>query len=143
MKNGRISAIILAISIVAVNGRVYYLPSLDENRYADLTFPVPNEQSSRDLDLSFSAGDSNELDNKIHPVKKVYAVVAPEKPFVEVNKEEQPITRYKLVEAPVKRVGSDDVIVVPELNRKTVKINGNNKGEVILELRVIANHDNA
>lgn len=71
----------------------------------------------------------------------MYTLAAPEKPFIEVNKEELPITRYKLVEAPVKRVGSDDVIVVPELNRRTVKIDRNNKGEVILELRVIANHD--
>ena len=62
---------ILTIFVVVVNGRVYYLPTLDENRYADLTYPVPNEQSSRDLDLSFSAGDSNELDNMIRPVKKV------------------------------------------------------------------------
>lgn len=60
---------------------------------------------------------------------------------MEVNKEEVPITRYKLVEAPVKRVGSDDIIMVPEVNRKMVKIDRNNKGEVILELRVIANHD--
>ncbi|CAD1480542.1 unnamed protein product [Heterotrigona itama] len=133
---------ILTVFVVVVNGRVYYLPTVDENRYAnDLTYPVPNEQSSRDLDLSFSAGDSNELDNMIRPVKKVYTLAAPEKPFIEVNKEELPITRYKLVEAPVKRVGSDDVIMVPELNRRMVKIDKNNKGEVILELRVIANHD--
>ncbi|CAK9810064.1 hypothetical protein ANTQUA_LOCUS6286 [Anthophora quadrimaculata] len=142
MKNVQIFTIVLAIFVVVVNGRVYYLPSLDENRYTDLTYPVPSEQSSRDLDLSFAAGDTNEFDNKMRPVKKVYTLVAPEKPFTEMNKEELPITRYKLVEAPVKRVGSDDVIVMPELNRKTLKIDGNNKGEVILELRVIANHDN-
>ncbi|KOC69573.1 hypothetical protein WH47_05516 [Habropoda laboriosa] len=140
MKNVEISAIVSAILVVAVNGRVFYLPSLDENRYTDLTYPVPSEQSSRDLDLSFAAGDSNEFENKMRSLKKVYTLAAPEKPFVEVNKEELPITRYKLVEAPVKRVGSDDIIVVPEL---TLKIDGNNKGEVILELRVIANHDTA
>ena len=71
----------------------------------------------------------------------MYTLAAPEKPFIEVNKEELPITRYKLVEAPVKRAGSDDVIMVPELNRRMVKIDRDNKGEVILELRVIANHD--
>ena len=72
MESGRILlTTILTIVVVVVNGRVYYLPTLDENRYADLTYPVPNEQSSRDLDLSFSAGDSNELDNVIRPVKKV------------------------------------------------------------------------
>ncbi|KOX76726.1 hypothetical protein WN51_11082 [Melipona quadrifasciata] len=141
MENSRILLTILTIFVVVVNGRVYYLPTLDENRYADLTYSVPNEQSSRDLDLSFSAGDSNELDNMIRPVKKVYTLAAPEKPFIEVNKEELPITRYKLVEAPVKRVGSDDVIMLPELNRRMVKIDRSNKGEVILELRVIANHD--
>ncbi|XP_033316894.1 uncharacterized protein LOC117233317 [Bombus vosnesenskii] len=141
MKNGWIFVSILATFVVVVNGRVYYLPTLDQNRYDDLTFPVPNEQSSRDLDLSFFAGDSSDPDSKIHPVKKVYTLVAPEKPVMEVNKEEVPITRYKLVEAPVKRVGSDDIIMVPEVNRKMVKIDRNNKGEVILELRVIANHD--
>ncbi|XP_043583323.1 uncharacterized protein LOC122568068 [Bombus pyrosoma] len=141
MKNGWIFASILTTFVVVVNGRVYYLPTLDQNRYDDLTYPVPNEQSSRDLDLSFFAGDSSEPDSKIHPVKKVYTLVVPEKPVMEVNKEELPITRYKLVEAPVKRVGSDDIIMVPEVNRKMVKIDRNNKGEVILELRVIANHD--
>ncbi|XP_003486339.1 uncharacterized protein LOC100743176 [Bombus impatiens] len=141
MKNGWIFVSILTTFVVVVNGRVYYLPTLDQNRYDDLTFPVPNEQSSRDLDLSFFAGDSSDPDSKIHPVKKVYTLVAPEKPVMEVNKEEVPITRYKLVEAPVKRVGSDDIIMVPEVNRKMVKIDRNNKGEVILELRVIANHD--
>ncbi|XP_003703393.1 uncharacterized protein LOC100883173 [Megachile rotundata] len=138
MKRNETVLIVLAILVVAANGRVYYLPTLDENRYSGLTYPIPNEQSSRDLDLSFSAGD-DEVDNKIRPVKRVYTVMAPEKPFVEVNKEELPITRYKLVEAPVK--GLDNVIVVPESSRKSVKIDGNNKGEVILELRVIANHD--
>ncbi|XP_012164590.1 uncharacterized protein LOC126915420 [Bombus affinis] len=141
MNNGWIFVSILTTFVVVVNGRVYYLPTLDQNRYDDLTFPVPNEQSSRDLDLSFFAGDSSDPDSKIHPVKKVYTLVAPEKPVMEVNKEELPITRYKLVEAPVKRVGSDDIIMVPEVNRKMVKIDRNNKGEVILELRVIANHD--
>ncbi|XP_076639693.1 uncharacterized protein LOC143351736 [Colletes latitarsis] len=131
----------VAILVVYVNGRIYYLQNADENRYGS-TYPVSNEQSSRDLDLSFYAGDSDEVDNVIRPVKKVYAFAAPEKPFIEANKEELPIARYKLVEAPVRRAGTDDVIVVPEQSRKTVKIDGNNKGEVILELRVIANHDN-
>lgn len=61
-----------------------------------------------------------------------------------MDKEELPVARYKLIEAPAKRFpGADDVIVLPEPARKTVKIDGNNKGEVILELRVIANHDTA
>ncbi|OAD56358.1 hypothetical protein WN48_03484 [Eufriesea mexicana] len=140
MKNFHIFTIVLTIFVTVINGRVYYLPNLDENRYADSSYPIPNEQSSRDLDLSFSAGDLNEFDNKIRPVNKVFTLAVPEKPSIEVNKEELPITRYKLVEAPVKRIGSDDVIVVPESNRKIMKID-KNKGEVILELRVIANHD--
>ncbi|XP_076178978.1 uncharacterized protein LOC143152565 [Ptiloglossa arizonensis] len=140
MRNQGVLAII-AILVVSVNGRVYYLQNPDGNQYGGLAYPVPDEQSSRDLDLSFSAGDSDELDNTIRPIKKVYTLTAPERPFIEVNKEELPITRYKLVEAPVKRAGSNDVIVVPEQSRRTMKINGNNKGEVILELRVIANHD--
>lgn len=72
----------------------------------------------------------------------MYTVAGAEKPFIEVNKEElPPITRYKLVEAPVKRVGSNDVIVIPESSRKIAKIDRNNKNEVILKPRVIANHD--
>ncbi|XP_076644985.1 uncharacterized protein LOC143354615 [Halictus rubicundus] len=135
---------IVAIFVVAVDGRVYYLQNSDANRYAGLTYPIPNEQSSRDLDLSFSAGDPNEIDDSAQPANKVYTLVAPAKPFVEVNKEESPNVRYKLVEAPIKRfAGTDDVIVLPEQSRKTVKIDGNNKGEVILELGVIANHDSA
>ncbi|XP_076288150.1 uncharacterized protein LOC143212825 [Lasioglossum baleicum] len=135
---------IVAIFVVAVNGRVYYLQNSEANRYAGLTYPIPNEQSSRDLDLSFSAGDPNEIDDSAQSANKVYTLVAPVKPFVEVNKEESPNVRYKLVEAPIKRfVGRDDAIVLPEQSRKTVKIDGNNKGEVILELRVIANHDSA
>ncbi|KZC10182.1 PREDICTED: uncharacterized protein LOC107188223 [Dufourea novaeangliae] len=133
---------IVAIIVATVNGRVYYTQNTDGNRYGVLTYPVPNEQSSRDLDLSFSAGDANEIDDTIRPVKKVYTLANLEKPFAEVNRDEAPIARYRLVEAPVKRLaGSDDVIVLPEQSRKTVKIDGNNKGEVILELRVIANHD--
>ncbi|XP_053976599.1 uncharacterized protein LOC128875236 [Hylaeus volcanicus] len=139
MRNQGVLAIV-AILIVSINGRVYYLQNPDGNRYGGLAYPVPNEQSSRDLDLSFYAGE-DEAENMIHPVKKVYTLAPSEKPFVEVNKEELPLARYKLVQAPVKRVGLDDIIVVPEQGRKTVKIDGNNKGEVILELRVIANHD--
>lgn len=71
----------------------------------------------------------------------MYTLVAPEKPYGGPYKENLPIARYKLVEAPVKRTNLDDVIVIPEQGRRTVKINGNNKGEVVVELRVIANHD--
>ncbi|XP_078052367.1 uncharacterized protein LOC144478398 [Augochlora pura] len=135
---------IVAIFVVTVNGRVYYLQNPEADRYAGLTYPIPNEQSSRDLDLSFTAGDPIEIDDSVQPTKKVYTLVAPTKPLIEVNKEELPSARYKLVEAPIKRfAGLDDVIVLPEQSRKTVKIDGNNKGEVILELRVIANHDSA
>ncbi|XP_031836725.1 uncharacterized protein LOC116428777 [Nomia melanderi] len=142
MKGKQGALAIIAIFVVAANGRVYYLQNPDANRYAASTYPIPNEQSSRDLDLSFSAEDPNEIDDTVRPVKKTYTLLAPEKPFIEMDKEELPIGRYKLVQAPVKKFpGADDVIVLPEQTRKTVKIDGNNKREVILELRVIANHD--
>lgn len=73
----------------------------------------------------------------------MYTLVAPEKPYIGAKKEELPVARYKLVEAPVKRAGLGDVVVLPQQGRRTVKIDGGNKGEVILELRVIANHDTA
>ncbi|XP_076231205.1 uncharacterized protein LOC143177235 [Calliopsis andreniformis] len=144
MKRSQGVLAVVAVLVAVVNGRVYYLQNADENRYGDLSYPTPNEQSSRDLDLSFSAGDANEADEVLRPAKKVYTLVTPEKVYggqTTTYKEELPIARYKLVEAPVRRTNLDDVIVLPGQGRRTVKIDGNNKGEVVVELRVIANHD--
>jgi hypothetical protein len=73
----------------------------------------------------------------------VYTLVAPEKSYVELNRDaDRPY--YRLTEPVARRGGGlDDVILVPQGGRKLMKLNGNNKGEVILELRVIANHDSA
>lgn len=71
MKRSQGVLAIVAVLVAVVNGRVYYLQNADGNRYDDLAYPLPNEQSSRDLDLSFSAGDGNEVDEVPRPVKKV------------------------------------------------------------------------
>ncbi|XP_066599135.1 uncharacterized protein [Prorops nasuta] len=127
-------AILLLLNLV--NGRFVYLQD-PEGRPRDPILPITfdnYEQSSRDLDLAFSAGEPNE-NNFVQP-KKVYTVYSPEKPGLDIR-EERPIY-YKLTEVP--RRSYDDVIVTPERSRKLVKINNGNKGEVILELRVIANN---
>lgn len=75
----------------------------------------------------------------------MYNVIAPEKStFVELSREaDRPIAYYRLTEPTARRDSFDDVILIPEEGRRPMKLNSNNKGEVILELRVIANHDNA
>lgn len=56
---------------------------------------------------------------------------------------DRPVAYYRLTEPATRRGSIDDVILVPQGGRKLMKLNDNNKGEVILELRVIANHDSA
>ncbi|XP_012529180.1 uncharacterized protein LOC105832611 [Monomorium pharaonis] len=141
--------VIAVVSVATcVNGRVYYLENLDGTRNNDAIYPIVEQQASRDLDLAFSAGDPLENENVLPPTRKVYTLVAPEKPYVELGRDlDRPVAYYRLTEpaATVRRGGSlDDVVLVPQGGRKLMKLmNGNNKGEVILELRVIANHDGA
>lgn len=68
--------------------------------------------------------------------------IAPEKPYIELNRDaNRSIAYYRLTEpAPTRRDNFEDVIFVPQRDRKLMKLNGN-KGEVILELRIVANHD--
>lgn len=76
----------------------------------------------------------------------MYALVAPERPYIELNGDaDRPYAYYKLAEPAARRSSLDDVVLVPVPHggRKLMKLNGNNKGEVILELRVLANHDSA
>lgn len=80
----------------------------------------------------------------LYRLNQVYALVAPEKPYVELSRDaDRPVAYYRLTEPATRRGNIDDVILVPQGSRKLMKLNGNNKGEVILELRVIANHDSA
>lgn len=78
---------------------------------------------------------------------QIYALVASERPYVELNRDtDRPYyTYYKLAEPTIRRSSIDDALYVPvpQAGRKLMKLNGNNKGEVILELRVLANHDGA
>lgn len=67
--------------------------------------------------------------------------IAPEKPYIELNRDaNRPIAYYRLTEPIPTRRDNFDVILVPQGGWKLMKLNGN-KGEVILELRVIVNHD--
>ncbi|XP_011175534.2 uncharacterized protein LOC105207661 [Solenopsis invicta] len=136
---------VIAVSVATcADGRVYYLAeSLDDGRNSDAIYPIAEQQASRDLDLAFSAGDPLGNGNVLPPTRKVYTLVAPEKSYVELNRDaDRPY--YRLTEPATRRGGGlDDVILIPQAGRKLMKLNGNNKGEVILELRVIANHDSA
>ncbi|EZA60314.1 hypothetical protein DMN91_010602 [Ooceraea biroi] len=147
MKN--VILLVAAVSIVTrADGRVYYLENLDGPnlvRGNDAIYPIVEQQASRDLDLSFSAEDpaENEI---VSPTKKVYTFVAPERPYIELNRDaDRPYAYYKVAEPATRRSSFDDVVLVPvpQGGRKLMKLNGNNKGEVILELRVLANHDSA
>ncbi|KAL0112497.1 hypothetical protein PUN28_012071 [Cardiocondyla obscurior] len=133
--------LVIAISIASyVDGRVYYLENARNN---DAIYPIAEQQASRDLDLAFSAGDPLENAN-VPATKKMYTLVEPEKPYVELNRDtDRPVAYYKLTEPATRRGNFDDVILVPQGGRKFMRGNGNNKGEVILELRVVANHDSA
>ncbi|XP_012061335.1 PREDICTED: uncharacterized protein LOC105624590 [Atta cephalotes] len=138
--------LVIALSVATyVNGRVYYLENLDGTRDNNALYPIEEQQASRDLDMSFSAGDSLENENVISPTRKVYTLVTPEKPYVGLNRDvDRPVAYYRLSGEPAARRGSfDDIILIPQGGRKLMKLNGNNKGELILELRVIANHDSA
>ncbi|KAL6439889.1 hypothetical protein ACFW04_004127 [Cataglyphis niger] len=142
MRNVILFAIAVSIASCA-DGRVYYVENLDGGRNNDAIYPIVEQQASRDLDLAFSAGDTVENENVVSPIRKVYTLTAPEKPYIESNRDaDRPIAYYRLTgPAPIRRGNADDVILVPQGARKLMKLNGNNKGEVILELRVIANHD--
>lgn len=75
-------------------------------------------------------------------LNQVYTLVAPEKSYVELSRDaDRPIAYHRLTGLTTRRGNLDDVILVPQGGRKLMKLNDNNKGEVILELRVIANHD--
>ncbi|EFN83406.1 uncharacterized protein LOC105184257 [Harpegnathos saltator] len=141
MRRAILFVLVVSVATRQADGKVYYLENVDGPRNNDAAIL---EQSSRDLDLAFSAGEPLlENENVVTPTRKVYTVIAPEKPYIELSREtDRPIAYYRLGE-PVagRRNGYDDVIFLPERGRKSMKLNGNNKGEVILELRVIANHD--
>lgn len=63
---------VIVVIVVSVDGRVYYLENLDGSRNNDATFyPIVEPQASRDLDLSFSAGDPVENENAVSSIKKV------------------------------------------------------------------------
>ncbi|EGI61084.1 PREDICTED: uncharacterized protein LOC105150365 [Acromyrmex echinatior] len=142
MKKAILLVIALSVATCA-DGRVYYLENLDGTRDNDAIYPM-EQQASRDLDLAFSAGDSLENENVVPTTRKVYTLT-PEKPYVGLSRDvNRPVAYYRLSGEPAARRGSfDDVILIPQGGRKLMKLNGDNKGELILELRVIANHDSA
>jgi len=73
MKNAIL--LVVAVFIVArVDGRgLYYLENVDRPSFVrgnDAIYPIVEQQASRDLDLSFSAGDPAE-NEVVSPTKKV------------------------------------------------------------------------
>lgn len=79
MKNAIL--LMIAVSIVTcADGRVYYLENLDGPnliRGNDAIYPIAEQQASRDLDLSFTAGDpiENEIVRQAPPKKKVSRII--------------------------------------------------------------------
>ncbi|XP_044006371.1 uncharacterized protein LOC122851300 [Aphidius gifuensis] len=94
------------------------------------------EQASKDLDMTFSAGEANEEDI-IYPVKKTNYV--PEQIIYRGAK--RPVY-YQANESPNQKIIYRDPYVTSEPAGKFLHFNPSNKGEVVLELRVIANNNN-
>lgn len=69
--NNRILLVIVVFVASYVDGRVYYLENLNGIRENDAINPSVDEPFSRDLDLSFSAGEPIEHENIAAPTKKV------------------------------------------------------------------------
>ncbi|XP_012268610.2 uncharacterized protein LOC105693344 [Athalia rosae] len=152
---------VLIFKGVYVNGRVYYVDDSQNNvgiGYDNTNNINDNsEQSSRDLDLSFSSGaeltpENNQREvvvpilTRIHQMQHPYGI--PERRYSEINKEIDhpyiaPHSYYKLIEVPETRPPRfEEIIVQPKRNAKfPVRFNGDQKGQVILELRVITNND--
>ncbi|KAH0534290.1 hypothetical protein KQX54_002652 [Cotesia glomerata] len=105
---------------------VIFFGSMVNARFVFLREPKSNDdflegyQESKDLDLSFFAGEENE-----DLIKKIST---PENPTMT---KEAPIV-YNLIRAPSKE---------EKYQRKLIKLNNSQKGEIILELRVIANNN--
>ncbi|XP_051175716.1 uncharacterized protein LOC127290915 [Leptopilina boulardi] len=148
MKHRFVYIFVLVLVISSAIGRVYYVDNTNSIPANEpINFVDENvEQSSRDLDLSFAAGDFNDgLENYRPAVKKVYAYGVPElRQFVDNSKDiVRPPAYYRISEVPPTRKSSGwgEMFFVPERNRKLVKLNNGHKGEVLLELRVTANND--
>ncbi|XP_046749257.1 uncharacterized protein LOC124413012 [Diprion similis] len=135
------------------NARVFYLdePAAKEDiiGYENLN---DFEQSSRDLDLSFSTGDTSSNYNNYHrdvglPIFKRINPVRPygilEQKYAEIKQEmDRPHVYYKLIEVPEQRPRFKEVVVDPRENAKWAQVfREDRKGEVILELRIITNND--
>ncbi|XP_043277395.1 uncharacterized protein [Venturia canescens] len=137
-----------------VDGAANYAPNPLRTSYIYPLNYQPNEepieQSSRDLDMSFSAGDPLELPNDrgfLYPGMSRNVRPYPnrqEEPIIEVSRDyDRPASTHKLVDIPARRIIYGDQY--PLLNRRVIRIDNNEgarKGEVVLELRVTANSKN-
>ncbi|XP_011311526.1 uncharacterized protein [Fopius arisanus] len=121
------------LTIKPVHSRVLYL---DPRSDFSPIYPDDTEQASRDLDLTFFAGESGENAEQIHPARKT--IIYPSERSLAGNLE-RPMY-YRISEGPVKRVVYPDPQPY-ERNRNLMRLNPQ-KGEVVLELRVIANNNN-
>ncbi|XP_057335476.1 uncharacterized protein LOC130674221 [Microplitis mediator] len=149
---------ILMIFLTITNARSVYLnePKNNYGNRGHSNYPEENhfnnnnEQSSRDLDLSFSLGGDDEIDKTVSPlIQKVYL---PEYP--EITRElENPTVYYKLTQVPMPLLSSSSskrILYEPAMlplqyqrNHKLIKLNNSQKGEIILEFRVTVNNNNA
>ncbi|XP_015518030.1 uncharacterized protein LOC124307599 [Neodiprion virginianus] len=134
------------------NARVFYL---DESTKGDVIgYENFNdlEQSSRDLDLSFSTGDTSSNYNNYHreagfPIFKrinpVRPYGIPEQKYVKIKEDmDRPHVYYNLIEVPEERPRFKGILVDPRENAKWSQVSTEDrKGEVILELRIITNND--
>ncbi|XP_034949249.1 uncharacterized protein [Chelonus insularis] len=127
----------ILVILTIVNARIVYVdPSRDyySNKH--------EEQASKDLDMTFFAGDPSEFDEKeyIYPFKKVY--FSPERPIVDMTHEMDYPVYYKMSEvtAPKRKIIYSDVS--PWQRTPKVMYLNNPKGEIVLELRVSANSNN-
>ena len=76
--------------------------------------------------------------------EQVYTQENPDRSVHELNYEyERPVAYYKVAETPAHRNVYGDQFPVAGRNRKVMKLNNEqHKGEIVLELRVIANNNN-
>ncbi|XP_053594448.1 uncharacterized protein LOC128667617 [Microplitis demolitor] len=146
---------ILIIFSTITNARFVYLNKPKNNYdnrghsdYSEENYFNNNEQSSRDLDLSFSLDGDDEIEKTVSPLsKKVYLIEYPE-----ITRElENPAVYYKLTEVPMPLLSSSSKKIINEpamfplqyqRNHKLIKLNNSQKGEIVLELRIIVNNNN-
>ncbi|XP_015118013.1 uncharacterized protein LOC107041789 [Diachasma alloeum] len=128
------------LTIELVNSRVLYLDTPRSNYYPVYPDEAGTEQASRDLDVTFSAGESGETEEQVYPPRKTIIYPPSERSIYDLGSDLDRPIYYRAPEFPVRRI----LYAEPpsERNHKLMRLNNPHKGEVVLELRVIANNNN-